>query len=60
MPSHKEHISFRLPQDLLRRIEAVRSQMAAHVAGIEVDRAKVVRLLLERGLASLEQEMNHP
>jgi len=50
-------LSFRIPQKMSDRIEAVRSQMAKRNIGIEVEKAQVVRLLIERGLDYVEKEL---
>lgn len=52
----REHISFRLTAALYDRIEALRVSMSNR-AGVEVDRAKVLRMVVERGLAIVESEL---
>lgn len=59
MRTHEVHLSFRIPVKLSERIEAVRAQMAKRNIGIEVEKAQVVRLLIERGLDYVEKELKN-
>jgi predicted DNA-binding protein len=51
----KEHVSFRLSTDLLERLERYRGLLEQR-ASVGIDRAKVLRLLIERGLEVVESD----
>lgn len=57
MLTHEVHFSFKAPKVLSDRIEALRTKMAERNIGIEVGRAQVVRLVLERGIDAVEREL---
>lgn len=51
---HELQISFRLTKAMFERIENLRAAMVSQSVGIEVERTKVIRLTIERGLENLE------
>ncbi len=50
-------LSFRIDQGLCDRIEAARAEMTKRSAGVEVERARVVRLCIDKGLELVEREL---
>jgi predicted DNA-binding protein len=54
---HDQTLSFRLPRSLYDRIEDLRAKMTKRTVGVSVDRAGVLRMLLERGLESAEKDL---
>jgi len=50
-------ISIRLDEGLLARLDALAEELTKRAAGARVGRSSVMRLALERGLASLEGEL---
>jgi predicted DNA-binding protein len=54
---HDVHLTVRLPKDLQDRIEAVQTEMSKRLSGVEMDRSRVVRLALERGIEVIEKEL---
>lgn len=51
------HLNFHVSENMYDRIEKIRSKMAEHSVGIKVERAKVVRLIMERGIEVIESEL---
>jgi hypothetical protein len=49
-------IPLRLEDELISRVDRVKVVLERRAGGVEVPRASVIRLALERGLAVLEQE----
>lgn len=54
---HDQTLSFRLPRSLYDRIEDLQARMAKRTVGVAVDRAGVLRMLIERGLESAEKNL---
>jgi predicted DNA-binding protein len=54
---HDAHLTVRLPKELQGRIEAVQIEMSKRLSGVEMDRSRVVRLALERGIEVIEKEL---
>jgi hypothetical protein len=54
---HDAHLTVRLPKDLQDRIEAIKTEMSERLSGVEMDRSRVVRLALERGIEVIEKEL---
>ena len=48
-------VAFRLPNDLLERVDAHAERLRRDVPGIDPTRADVVRVLLVRALEAVEQ-----
>lgn len=51
-------LAVRLPDETIARLEAVADQLSARAAGAKVARSEVMRMAMERGLASLEKELS--
>jgi hypothetical protein len=57
MSSDKLHLNFRIPKDILARIEAIRAKMSEQIIGVEIERTKVMNLVFDRGLFIVEREL---
>lgn len=58
MKSYDYHYNFRLSKNTHERIEILKKEMDKKIPGVEIDRTKVVRVIVDRGLAILEKEFN--
>ncbi len=56
MAANEKQVSFRLPADLVDRIDAHAQRMQANAPGMTVTRADVVRMLLTRAIVEAEAE----
>lgn len=54
--ANEKQVSFRLPADLVDRIEAHARRLQANAPGMTVTRADVVRMLLTRAIVEAEAE----
>jgi hypothetical protein len=54
---HDVHLTVRLPKELQDRIEVVKTEVSKRLSGVEMDRSRVIRLALERGIEVIEKEL---
>ena len=51
----KQQVAFRLPTDMLARIDRVMRQLQAENPGVDVTRTYAARVIIDAGLAQFEQ-----
>lgn len=58
--THDVQCAFRMPTELVERLDAHAERMRGETPGVSISRADVVRLALGRGLDQLERELQPP
>lgn len=56
----KSPLTFRLSEEQVARLDALVVALSERAAGLELTRAGVARLVVERGLLALESELSKP
>ena len=55
--SSKEHVGFRLPSELVARLDVIATELSKRAAGVDVNRSTVARRALETGVEAMEKEI---